>query len=170
MKHEKLRQYIIFAFFGALMFLSKLLLEFLPNVHLLGMFTMLCAIVFRFKGLIPIYIYVFLNGLYAGFNLWWMPYTYIWTILWGITMLLPRKMPTKVAAVVYPLVCGLHGIMFGALYAPAQAIMYGFNFDQTVAWIIAGLPFDLMHCAGDFAAGLLVLPLSKMLPKLMKKR
>lgn len=155
---------------GSLMFCSKIIMEALPNVHLLGMFTMLCAIVFRFKGLIPIYIYVFLNGLYAGFNLWWIPYLYIWTVLWGITMLLPRKMPAKVAAVVYPLVCGLHGIMFGALYAPAQAIMYGFNFDQTVAWIIAGLPFDLMHCAGDFAAGLLVLPLSKMLPKLMKKR
>lgn len=160
----------LYPMIAVLMLCSKLLMEFLPNVHLLGMFTMLCAIAFRVKGLIPIYIYVFLNGLVAGFNLWWVPYLYIWTVLWGMTMLLPRNMPTKVAAVVYPAVCALHGLIYGALYAPAQALMFGFNFEQTVAWIIAGFPFDVIHCISNAAAGLLVLPLSRLVPKLMKRK
>ena len=155
---------------GSLMFCSKVIMEALPNIHLLGMLTMTYTIVFRSNALKPIYVYVLLNGLYAGFNAWWVPYLYIWTILWGVTMLLPRRMPKKVAFIVYPLVCGLHGIAFGTLYAPAQALMFGLNFEQTLAWIATGLPFDLIHGAGNLAAGFLILPLSKLLRKLLQRQ
>ena len=141
-------------------------MEILPNIHLLGMFTMVFTLVFRKKALIPIYIYVLLNGLYAGFNVWWMPYLYIWTILWAVTMLLPKKMPKKVARIVYPIVCCLHGLAFGTLYAPAQALLFGMDLKQTVAWIIAGLPFDVVQGVGNLFAGLLILPLTDLLKKL----
>ena len=156
----------VFAMLGTLMFLSKILMEVLPNIHLLGMFTMICTIVYRKKALIPLYIYVLINGLYGGFTMWWVPYLYVWTILWGITMLLPKNMPKKIACIVYPVVCGLHGIAFGALYAPAQALMFGFDFKQTIAWIIAGLPFDALHGVGNLLAGMLILPLSELLKKI----
>ena len=81
-----------FGMLGAVMFASKLVLDVLPNIHLLGMFTVTFTLVFRWKALIPIYIYVFMNGLYAGFATWWIPYLYIWAILWAVTMLLPKKM------------------------------------------------------------------------------
>ncbi|MBQ4613031.1 MAG: hypothetical protein IJB26_05775 [Clostridia bacterium] len=152
---------------GALMFCSKILMEFLPNIHLLGMFTMVFTLVFRQKALIPIYVYVLMNGLYAGFNLWWVPYLYIWTILWGVTMLLPKAMPTKIACVVYPVVCCLHGLLYGTLYAPAQALMFGLDLRQTIAWIIAGLPWDAVHGVGNLVAGLLILPLTALLRKLL---
>ena len=155
---------------GTLMFVSKVIMEVLPNVHLLGALTMTYTLVFRTKALIPIYVYVMLNGLYAGFSIWWMPYLYIWTILWAITMLLPRRMPRWLAAIIYPALCALHGLAFGALYAPAQALMYGMNFEQMIAWIIAGLPFDAVHCVGNLVAGLLVLPLSELLRRLVKRR
>ena len=156
----------VFAMLGTLMFLSKILMEVLPNIHLLGMFTMIFTIVYRKKALIPLYIYVLINGLYGGFTMWWVPYLYVWTILWGITMLLPKNMPKKIACIVYPVVCGLHGIAFGALYAPAQALMFGFDFKQTIAWIIAGLPFDALHGVGNLLAGMLILPLSELLKKI----
>lgn len=155
---------------GTVMFCSKIIMEALPNIHLLGMLTMTYTVVFRKKALIPIYIYVILNGLYAGFNMWWIPYLYVWTILWGITMLIPKQLPTKVKCVVFPLVCGIHGFAFGMLYAPAQAVMFGMNFEQMIAWIIAGLPWDLLHGAGNILAGMLVVPLSELMQKLMKKQ
>lgn len=161
---------VVFAMLATLMFCSKLVMEALPNIHLLGMLTMTATIVFRKKALIPIYLYVLLNGLYAGFSMWWMPYLYIWTILWGITMLLPRRMPKGVASVVYPLVCSLHGFAFGTLYAPAHALMLGFSWEQTLAWIAAGLPFDLLHGFGNLCVGLLILPLSELLKRLMSRR
>ncbi len=154
---------------GTVMFVSKILMEALPNVHLLGMLTMTYTIVFRRKALIPIYIYVLLNGLYAGFSMWWFPYLYIWTILWAATMVLPRSMSKKAACIVYPIVCCLHGLAFGTLYAPAQALMMHLSFKATLAWIVAGLPWDLVHGIGNLAVGLLILPLSELLKKLNRK-
>ena len=160
---------IVFAMLGSLMFVSKIIMEAIPNVHLLGMFTMTYTVVFRKKALYPIYVYVMLNGLYAGFNLWWVPYLYIWTLLWGITMLLPKRMPRKIKYFVYPLVCSLHGFAFGILYAPAQALMFGLNFKATVAWIVAGFPFDIIHGISNIFTGMLVIPLSELIARLMKK-
>lgn len=163
-----IKEICLFAILGALMFISKIVMEALPNIHLLGMLTVTYTIVFRKKALIPIYVYVLLNGLYAGFNAWWLPYLYIWTILWGVTMLLPKNMPKAVAVVVYPIICALHGLFFGALYAPVQALMFHFTFEQTLAWIAAGLTFDIIHMVGNFAVGLLIYPVSVTLKKLVK--
>ena len=167
---RKLRVFelVLFPMLGTLMFCSKIIMEALPNIHLLGMLTVTYTIVFRKKALIPIYVYVLLNGLFAGFNAWWVPYLYIWTILWGITMLLPKNMPRAVAIVVYPIICALHGLFFGALYAPVQALMFGFTFEQTLTWIAAGLTFDIIHMIGNFAVGLLIFPVSQVLKRLVK--
>lgn len=160
----------MFAMLGTLMFCSKIIMEVLPNIHLLGMLTMVYTIAFRKKALLPIYVYVMINGLFAGFAAWWVPYLYIWTILWGATMLLPRNMPKKIAVIVYPIICGLHGLAFGTLYAPVQALLFGFNFEQTIAWIAAGFPWDVLHCIGNVVAGLLIVPFSELLKKLLHKQ
>lgn len=164
------RELAVFALLGSFMFVSKLIMEALPNVHLLGMLTISYTLVYRCKALIPIYVYVFLNGLYAGFNMWWIPYLYIWTVLWGITMLLPKKLPQKIGMFIYPTVCAMHGLLFGTLYAPAQAIMMGLGFENTIRWIIAGLPWDFIHAAGNLAAGLLILPTVNILRRLEKNK
>ncbi len=156
----------IFAMLGALMYCSKVIMEWAPNIHLLGMFIMVFTVVYRKKALIPIYIFIFMTGLFNGFSVWWIPYVYIWAVLWALTMLLPKKMPTAAKAVVYPLVCALHGFAYGTLYAPAQALMFGFNFEQTIAWILSGIPFDIIHGISNFAAGFMILPLVNLLTKL----
>ena len=151
------------------MFCSKIIMEALPNVHLLGTLTMVYTVAYRTKALIPIYVYVFLNGLYAGFSAWWVPYLYIWTALWAVTMLIPKNIPKKIACFLYPVICALHGFAFGTLYAPAQALLFDLNFEQTIAWIVSGLPWDVLHGFGNLFAGILILPLSEILKKLMKK-
>ena len=160
---------VLFAMLGALMFASKVIMEALPNIHLLGMLVMLYTVVFRKKALIPIYLYLIVQGIYAGFAAWWLPYLYVWTVLWGMTMLLPKKMPAWLAAIVYPAVCALHGFGFGILYAPGQALLYGFNFEQTLAWIASGLPFDVIHGVSNIFTGMLVLPISELLKKLLRQ-
>ncbi len=158
----------LFAMFGALMYASKVAMAALPNIHLIGTFVMALTLVFRKKALIPLYLYVLLEGVFGGFTTWWIPYLYVWTVLWGVTMLLPKQMPKSAACVVYPLVCALHGLAFGTLFAPAQALFFHLNFEQTLTWIAAGLPFDVTHAIGNLFAGLLILPLSELLQKLLK--
>ena len=160
------KEIVIFAMLGTIMFCSKIIMEVLPNIHLLGMLTMTYTIVFRKKALIPIYLYVLLNGIFCGFNMWWIPYLYIWTILWAVTMLLPANMSKKTKRFIYPIVCCLHGLLFGTLYAPAQALMMGMNFKATIAWIVAGLPWDAIHGVGNLVVGTLIYPLSELLRKL----
>ena len=160
----------IFSMLGAVMFASKILMEAFPNIHLLGVLTVVYTVVYRGKALIPIYLYVMLNGLFAGFNFWWLPYTYIWTLLWGVIMLLPRKMPRKVSIIVYSAVCSIHGFLYGILYAPAQSLMFGLNFEETVAWVIAGIPFDIIHGVYNLALGFLIVPLSESLDKISKRK
>lgn len=160
------REIATFAMLAAIMFLSKVIMEWIPNVHLLGMLIISYTLVYRIKALIPIYVYVMLNGVFAGFALWWIPYLYIWAVLWGMTMILPVKMGMHVKVVVYMFVCGLHGLLFGILYAPMQAIMFGLSFEGLVAWVVAGLPFDIMHGVGNLVAGILIVPMTKLLMRL----
>ncbi|MBE6609907.1 MAG: hypothetical protein E7634_04500 [Ruminococcaceae bacterium] len=167
-RSARIYEMVIFAMLGTLMFCSKIIMEVAPNIHLLGMFTIVFTLVYRVKALIPIYIYVVLNGAYSGFSMWWIPYTYIWTVLWAITMLLPKRMPKAAQHIVYPILCGLHGFAFGILYSPAQAVMFGLNFEQMLAWIAAGFYFDLIHGVGNIAAGLLIVPLTELLRKLSR--
>ena len=98
---------------GALMYASKMIMEVAPNVHLLGVFTIAFTVVYRKKALYPIYTYVLLNGIFCGFATWWIPYLYLWAVLWGATMLLPKRIPEKLRPLVYMLLCAAHGFLFG---------------------------------------------------------
>ena len=84
-------------------------------------------------------------------------------------MLLPKDLPNrKYGAIIYMIVCSLHGFLFGALFAPAQAIMFGLNFEGMIAWIIAGLSFDVIHGVSNFCLGILIIPLINLFKKLEK--
>lgn len=156
----KIREIAVFGMLGAVMYVSKMVMEVLPNIHLLGVLTIAYTIVYRKKALYPIYIYVFLNGIFCGFAAWWIPYLYLWTVLWGIVMLLPKKMPSRIKIFVYMAVCAVHGFLFGTLYAPVQAVLYGLNLKETLAWIAAGLPWDCIHGVSNFFCGILIMPIA----------
>lgn len=164
------RELAIFAMLGTLMFCGDILMEWAPNIHFVGVLLATYTVVYRVRALIPLYVYVFLNGVYGGFGLWWMPYLYVWLFLWGGVMLLPKRMPRKVAVPVYMGICGLFGLAFGILYAPFQALAFGLDFRGTLAWIAAGLPFDAVHAVGNLVGGSLILPLSELLRRLENKR
>ncbi|MBO7162217.1 MAG: hypothetical protein J6W15_05300 [Clostridia bacterium] len=158
---------ILYSMLGALMFVSKEVMEFLPNIHVLGTFILAFTAVYRWGALIPIYVFVILCGIFDGMGPWWVMYLYVWAVLWGVGMLIPKKVYTsRLGYFVFPLVNGLYGFCFGALCAPWEAIIRGFDLKQTLAWISFGFSFDLFHLSGNFAAGFLVVPLAALLIKL----
>ena len=155
---QKIRESAVFAMLGALMFISKMVMEFAPNVHLIAVFITAETVIYRKKALVPIYVFAFLVGLINGFSLWWVPYLYIWTVLWAAVMLLPKKMEPDTAKIVYMTVCGLHGLLYGTLYAPFQALAFHLDFKATLSWIAAGFPWDIIHGVSNFWMAVLVLP------------
>ena len=161
-----IRETAVFAMLGAMMYASKMIMEVVPNVHLLGMFVVAFTVVYRRKALYPIYVFVFITGLMNGFATWWLPYLYLWTVLWGMTMLLPKRIPEKWKPLVYMAVCAAHGYLYGTLYAPAQAVLYGLDFQGMLTWIAAGLPWDFVHGTSNFVCGVLIYPLVKLLQRI----
>lgn len=160
-----IKEITVFALMGALMYITKVILQVLPNIHLLGVFTVAITVVYRKKALYPIYTYVLLEGIFAGFAIWWIPYLYLWLLLWGGVMLLPQNMNKKIRPIVYMTCCGLHGLLFGTLYAPFQAIAFGLGFNGMIAWIVAGFPYDLIHGISNFLCGILIVPIIALLNK-----
>lgn len=66
------KEMAVFGMLAGLMFASKQIMEVLPNVHLLGVFTIAITLVYRRKALYPIYGFVLIQGLFSGFALWWI--------------------------------------------------------------------------------------------------
>lgn len=166
-----LRQWVLFALFGAMMFLSAQI-DLIPNVHPLALFIAAFTAVYGVKGVIPVMLYVFLEGLYGGFNTWWMPYLYLWPLLWFLFFLIPRKgrLNEVIAGALITVVAGLHGIGFGLLYAPFQCyVLFKGNWETTWIWWLNGLPFDLSHMLGNLVASLLAIPFIRLLCRLEGK-
>ncbi|MCL1823674.1 MAG: hypothetical protein FWG44_05680 [Oscillospiraceae bacterium] len=167
---HRLKDLTVFAMLGSLMCASQIAMQGLPNIHLLGLFIAAFTLTYRLKALIPLYVYIMLYGAFYGFNIWWLPYLYVWLPLWGMFMLAGRfNLPAKAKIPFYMFLCGLHGLAFGTLYAPFQALIFGLSFKSMIAWIIAGLPFDITHGFSNFCTGILILPLSELLKKLNKQ-
>jgi energy-coupling factor transport system substrate-specific component len=152
---------------AALMFAGRVAMQHLPNIHILGLIIAVTTLVFRRKALIPLYLYVLLEGLFSGFALWWVPYLYIWLPLWGVFMLLGRaKLPKRAKPFIFAAANALHGLAFGTLYAPLQAIMFGLSFHGMLAWIAAGFWFDILHAVGNAVGGMLIVPLEAAIRRL----
>ena len=167
--HRAVVDLVLFAMLGAVLFAAKIAFEALPNIHPVTMFVMVYTVVFGWRAMIPVGVFLAISGVYYGFSIWWLPQIYIWLAYVALTMLIPKKIGNKAAMIVYPLVCGFLGLIYGTLYAPGQALLFGYTAKQTLAWIMSGLPFDALHGAGNLGFGLLVLPLSSAMKKLYKK-
>jgi energy-coupling factor transport system substrate-specific component len=161
------REIAVFAMLGSLMMVSDIIMNILPNIHLVGVMIVTFTAVYRRKALYPIYIYVFLIGLFEGFGLWWLPYLYIWTVLWALAMLIPRRTPRWLAPILYALVCGLHGFAFGFLWIPSQMLLLHFSFEQALIWWMTGfVTADIPHGIGNLIGSVLILPLVALIRKL----
>ena len=164
-----IREICIFGLLGGVMYASKAIMAMIPNVHLVGVFIIAITAVYRRKALYPLYVFVLLSGLFDGFGVWWLSYLYIWLPLWGATMVLPEKMNPKILAILYMCVCALHGFLYGVLYAPFQAMIFGLNLEGLISWMIAGIPFDIIHGTSNFFCGLMIMPIIHILKRIERK-
>lgn len=162
-----IQEIVKFGMLGAVVYALKVIMAPLPNIEPVTMLVVVYTVVYRSKALYPIAVYILLEGLFGGFTVYWLPYLYVWPLLWGVVMLLPKDMPDrKYGRLVYMGICTLFGLLFGTLFTPAYAVIMGLNFQGMVDWIIAGLPYDLLHGAGNLALSILIPHVIKILRKL----
>lgn len=155
---------VLFGVLGALTFAAKFVMSGLPNIEPVSLMIMLFAVTFGIKALYPTYVYVALEVLCYGINVWNIYYLYIWAVLLVAALLL-RKMQEPLG---WAILSGSFGLLFGALCGIADIFIGGFSY-AAAKWV-SGIWFDLMHCAGNFVIALLLFaPLRKLLKKLYEK-
>ena len=166
MKAEKLtvREICLFGILGAMTFGAKYVMSALPNIEPVSLMVMLFAVTFGIKALFPVYLYVLLEILFYGLGSWNFCYLYVWTILAVVAIALKQMKPP----LGWALLSGVFGLFFGALCGIVDIFIGGFGYALT-KWI-SGIPYDLLHCGGNFVIALLLFtPLRKLLDQLYKK-
>ena len=121
----------------------------LPNIELTSFWIIIFALYFGKSIYFAIPVFILIEGAIFGIQLWWIMYLYTWPLL-----AIAVRMFKKVKSVFFwSVFSGIFGLMFGAL----NSIVYIFMSDtfmgglkSAFAWWIAGIPFDLLHGAGNF--------------------
>lgn len=154
----------LFGVLAGLTFGLKVVMMTLPNIEPVSLLVMVFAVVFGRKAVYPIYAYVLLEFVLYGLNVWSVSYLYIWLIL-AVAAWKLRSMRSRLG---WALLAGVFGLLFGALCTPICFLTGGPSY--ALSWWISGIPFDLIHCAANFAIALvLFLPLRQLMEMLYAK-
>ena len=147
----------------------KLFMQGLPNIEMTSFLIILFTLHFGPLVIYAVPVFILIEGMIYGVNLWWIMYLYTWPLLALATHLLRRND----SAFFWAVVSGVFGLLFGLLCA----IPYFFiglvgggvsqGLTQMFAWWVAGIPYDLLHGAGNFALMLaLYRPISSLLRRI----
>lgn len=154
------REVALFGVLGGLTFAGKVAMMSLPNIEPVSLLVMVFAVTFGKKALYPIYVYVMLEFALFGFGLWSAAYLYVWALL-ALVAWLFRRMTSPLG---WAVLSAAFGLLFGLLCTPVYVITGGPAF--AFSWWLSGIPFDLTHCAGNFALALVLFcPLRRLMSR-----
>lgn len=144
----------------------KLVMQGLPNIEMTSFLIILFALRFPRLTCYVVPVFTLIEGMIYGFGLWWVMYLYAWPMLSLVTRVFSRADSPLFWAVV----SGAFGLFFGFLCA-VPYFFIGFagggfaqGLTQMFTWWVAGIPYDLIHGASNFAIMLaLYRPISNLL-------
>lgn len=156
---------------AALMEGAKLALTFLPNIELVSALVIIFTLCFGKKVYYAVCVFVLMEcGIY-GLGIWTFSYFYIWPLLVFLTNRLQRAQSVWV----YAILSGSFGLSFGLLCAIPYFWIGNTTGDirgglyAAFTWWIAGIPWDVVHCAGNFVIMLVLYhPLKHILEKIKR--
>lgn len=134
------------ALLSAILYVSKIALEFLPNVELVSLLVIVYTLILGKETFLIVTVFNLFEFIQWGFGSWWVSYLYVWPLLVLLVLLLRKKV--KEEFIIWGIVSGGFGLIFGSLFAipyllvdPAYALAY---------WI-SGLTWDVWHGVWNFA-------------------
>lgn len=142
------REIAVLGLLSAMLFGAKVIMAPLPNIEPVSLLVLVYVSVLGLRALLPVYVYVLLEITTWGFGYWSACYLYVWLVL-ALAGLLLRRMESPLG---WAALSGAFGLCFGALCSLTYWITGGWAF--ALSWWISGIPFDLLHGAGNFAMAL----------------
>ncbi len=149
----------------ALMEVSKRALDFLPNIELISFLTIVFTLFYGWKTLAAVYAFVAFECFYFGFGTWSIAYLYVWPLLVCLVMA-TRKIGRR-RALFYALLSGAFGLSFGFLCSLYTLVTFGPA--TQFAWWVSGIPYDIVHCLGNFGICLVLFaPVTRLMDRLTR--
>ncbi len=145
------RHMAVAALMATILVVSKYAFDALPNIELISLFIIVYTLELPRLALPAVFGYLMLYGLLNGFGIWWFPQIYIWPLLYVLIRLFHKLNSTLLFAVL----SGFFGLTYGALYAFSYIPTHGLY--GAIAWWVSGIPFDLLHCIGNFTVAIILL-------------
>ena len=146
----KLAQILALVMLGVVLNVSKYILQLLPNIEIVSLLLMAYTYKFGIKSLISAYVFVGIEIMLYGINIWNVMYLYVWAIL--VFICLPLRKIRK--APLFAIIGGLFGLSFGTLCSIPYFFTIGAEF--ALSWIVSGFGFDCLHAIGNFLSILLL--------------
>ena len=160
----RIKDIAIIGMMSAVLVAVQVALGFLPNIELVSLLIILFTLIFGWRAIYIIYVFIIVEGLLYGFGLWWFSWLYIWPVLFIIAQIFHKLRSFYYWAVI----SGIFGLIFGALYSITIAVMSGLT-AGFASWV-QGIFFDVIHGIGNFAIALVLFrPLYHVLDKINKQ-
>ena len=156
-KRKQAQNAVYGAVMAGILLIGQVIMSGLPNIEPVSLLVIQYTLFHPRLARWAIGVFILLEGVLYGFGMWWLSYLYVWYILHVLTLLTRNMEGTLFCA----LLSGAFGLFFGILTSPSYLLVGGIG--GWLAYVISGIPFDLLHCAGNF---FLMLALYKPLRKL----
>lgn len=148
---SKTKKYTLIALLASILVISKEMFAFLPNFE----FVSFLLIVYTNKltlhtTLFISIIFCFIQVILYGFGLWTPVYFIIWPSFVYMTYILKNKLNNETKIAIY-------NALFGLTFGFFNSIPY-FMIDLPFGWagFLRGIPYDLIHCIGNYMIVLLL--------------
>lgn len=151
MNNEFGKKIVLIAFCCALLVVSKEVLAFLPNIELVTFLLILYSLNFELSISLFISIgFCFIQMILYGIGPWTPMYFIVWSFLVILTVILKKWLKDEHRCAVFS---GIFGLFFGFLFSIPYFLM---DWNLGVAYFLKGIPFDLIHCVGNYLLMLLL--------------
>ena len=148
----KIKEVAELAVMAALMFVGKEMMNAIPNVHPVIPIIIFCVIVYGWKAMYPVIVFIILEISLYGLGVWSITYIYVWPLFVAVAMLFRKY--NKIW--IWSVLAGAFGLSFGLLTELPFFILNGFK--AALANWIAGIPFDIAHCVSAAILTLIIVP------------
>lgn len=130
----------------------KVTLAFLPNIELTSFWMILFTLLFGWKIVFVVPVFILIEGFIYGVQMWWIMYLYAWPLLVLITWIFRKKDNVWFWSFVsagfglsFGLLCSFPYMVIGAADGGLlNGLVAGFT------WWTAGIPFDIIHGIGNY--------------------
>lgn len=148
---SKTKKYTLIALLSAILVISKELFAFLPNFEFVSFFLLIYIQLLPLNYVLYIsVIFCFIQVILYGFGLWTPVYFVLWPSFTFLSYKLKKQLNTENKVAVY-------NALFGLTFGFFNSIPY-FLMDFPFGWagFLRGIPYDLIHCIGNYIIAIML--------------